>query len=192
MDRKRRSTRCRSAAVAVLSAAALMLSQGTSFAATGNWGFGVAAQTVSPGSNVSWTPYVLCDPNPGPGTDPSPCSYSTTWRFKMGASNDGEFVNVGSSFSLVKRKVTGETDVKVGTCNVVSSDEVTCAASGSGSVNPGEGFQPASPILLRTASSSCTETAYATWFDTASEPQRPPNPGDNDDWQSLRTGGQCA
>ncbi len=160
--------------VTVLSTAALLLSQGTSFAAGGNWHFGPAS-TVAAGSTTSWSPPAFC----GEG----PCSYSADWHLNMSAHNGAYFTNsAGSSFALVK----GSTGAQVGTCNVTSSTEVDCKTNSSGSIENGDRLRPGQNIILRAATTTCTDTAEATWSDTSGA-----SGNEDDDFQTVTTGGAC-
>ncbi|WP_329316608.1 hypothetical protein [Streptomyces sp. NBC_01278] len=163
-------------AVAVLSAAALLFTQGTASAASGNWYLPLSSGTYVPGSKVSWTPRVVCDQGP--------CTYDTEWRLSVSALSDAEFFNeVGSSFALVK----GRDGAHVGTCTVDSATEVRCAATGNGSVGTGDDLRPARELVLKAASSSCTATAEVLWFEVGGTVDA----GPDDDVITPTTGGRC-
>lgn len=151
-----RSRRARhgSLAVAVLSAAALLFTQGPASAASGNWYIPSPGGVYGAASQVAWTPRVVCDQGP--------CTYDSNWRLSATALSNAKFLNtVGSSFTLVK----GHDGTRVGTCTVDSATEVHCAATGNGSVATGDDLRPAQELNLRTASSSCTATAEVFWFE---------------------------
>ncbi|WP_314249765.1 hypothetical protein [Streptomyces sp. DSM 40907] len=161
--------------IAVLSAAALLFTQGTASAASGNW-YIQPAGTHVPGSKISWTPRVVC----GQG----PCTYDTDWRLAVSALADAEFFNeVGSSFALVK----GRDGAHAGTCTVDSRTEVRCAAQGTGSVGTGDDLRLARELVLSSASSSCTATAEVVWFEVGGTVDA----GPDDDMTTHVTDGRC-
>ncbi|WP_405546527.1 hypothetical protein [Streptomyces goshikiensis] len=162
-------------AVAVLSAAALLFTQGTASAASGNC-YLQPSGTHQPGSKVSWTPRVVCDQGP--------CTYDTDWRLSVSALSDAEFLNeVGASFALVK----GRDGAHAGTCTVDSPTEVRCTATLTGSVATGDDLRLARELVLRTASSSCTATAEVFWFEVGGTVDA----GPDDDVITPTTGGRC-
>ncbi|MCX4546692.1 hypothetical protein [Streptomyces sp. NBC_01565] len=172
-----RNTRARRGplTIAVLSAAALLFTQGTASAASGNW-YLQPSGTHVPGSRVSLTPRVLCDQGP--------CTYDTDWRLTVSALSDAEFLNeVGSSFALVK----GRDGTHAGTCTVDSPTEVRCAAQGTGSVGTGDDLRLARELVLRTASSSCRATAEVFWFEVGGTEDA----GPDDDTTTHVTDGRC-
>lgn len=167
----------RSAVTGLISATALLLSQGLAFGDTTGWDLTSSGSTVSPGVHLQLYPQWPCS-----GT----CTYDQSSVFRFGSLNDAS-LDTGSAAPNLVNKRTG---AKVGACTWNSS-KLICSPTSSGST--GDALALSSSVAGTASRSSCTHSFYLDWWDSRGTPSEP-NP--NDEWDSssfalVTTFGNC-